>query len=66
MMHLTISGSLISVKYGNNKTKGIFILGSDHKHKESGVLTGGLERCVIMGHELNLESTIPKVPVGTL
>lgn len=45
MMHLTIRGILISVKYGENKVKGIFILGSDHKDKESGVLTGGLERC---------------------
>lgn len=32
---------------------------------ESGVLTGGLERCVIMGNELNLENTSPKAPVGT-
>lgn len=66
MMHLTISGILISVKYGNSKAKGIFILESDHKDKESGVLTGRLERCVITGSELNLESSSPKAPVGTL
>lgn len=34
MMHLTISGILISMKYGKNKAKGgVFISGSDQKVK---------------------------------
>lgn len=65
MMHLTISGILILVKHGNNKTKG-FSSWVVIAEIESGVLARGLERYVVMEIELNLEITSPKAPVGTL